>query len=260
MPDLLRIEHLAKNFGGIHAVNDLNMTVGEGEIVAIIGPNGSGKTTLFNLIVNLYDTTGGAMYFGTPPIDLTRVATHEINALGVARTFQTLRLFQNLSVVENVLVGMTQRLKGGLLSAVLRTSGTQRQEAEAEAEALELLSLFGHRLISMYNEPAGALSYANRRRLEIARALASRPKLLLLDEPAAGMNPTETREIMEDIGAIHDRGCTILLIEHDMGLVEGLADRVIAIDHGTKIAEGSYRDVCADPEVIKAYLGSGVHA
>jgi ABC-type branched-subunit amino acid transport system ATPase component len=260
MPDLLRVERLTKNFGGIRAVTDLNVTVAEGEIVAVIGPNGSGKTTLFNLIVHLYDATGGNIYFGVPPVDLARIATHEINALGVARTFQTLRLFPSLSVVENVLVGMTARLKGGLVAAVLQTQQTQRQEAEAEVKALELLSLFGHRLISMYNEPAGSLSYANRRRLEIARALASQPKLLLLDEPAAGMNPTETREIMHDIGIIRDRGCAILLIEHDMGLVEGIADRVIAIDHGTKIAEGSYRHVCSDPEVIKAYLGSGAHA
>jgi ABC-type branched-subunit amino acid transport system ATPase component len=259
MPELLHIQNLTKNFGGILAVNDLSLTVDEGEIVALIGPNGSGKTTLFNLIVHLYDVTSGCMYFGNPPIDLARLATHHINALGVARTFQTLRLFPNLSVVENVLVGMTARLKGGLIDAVLQTSRTRRQESEAEAEALELLSMFGHRLISMYNEPASSLSYANRRRLEIARALASRPKLLLLDEPAAGMNPTETREIMDDIGAIHARGCTILVIEHDMGLVEGLAHRVIAIDHGMKIAEGSYQDVCANPEVIRAYLGSGAH-
>jgi ABC-type branched-subunit amino acid transport system ATPase component len=258
--DLLRIEHLTKNFGGIYAVNDLNMLVGKGEIVAVIGPNGSGKTTLFNLIVHLYDTTGGKIYFGDPPVDIARIATHAINALGVARTFQTLRLFPNLTVVENVLVGMSARLPGGPLNAVFQTRRTRQKEAEAEAEALELLSLFGHRLISMYNEPASTLSYANRRRLEIARALASRPTLLLLDEPAAGMNPTETHEIMNDIADIHKRGCTILLIEHDMGLVKGLAHRVIAIDHGTKIAEGSYEEVCANPEVIKAYLGSGAQA
>src|SRR5262249_7672033 len=145
---LLRIENLTKNFGGIYALNDLNMVVGKGEIVAIIGPNGSGKTTLFNLIVHLYDTTGGKIYFGDPPVDIARVATHAINTLGVARTFQTLRLFPNLTVVENVLVGMSARLRGGPLNAVFRTRRTRQQEAEAEAEALELLSLFGHRLIS----------------------------------------------------------------------------------------------------------------
>lgn len=257
---LLRIEHLTKHFGGIRALDDLSLSVGNGEIVAIIGPNGSGKTTLFNLIVHLYDSTTGAIYFGDPPIDLARLATHEITAMGVARTFQTLRLFPNLTVAENVLVGMNTRLRGGLLAAIMQLPHTQREEAEAEEEALKLVSLFGRRLISMYNEPAGSLSYANRRRLEIARALASRPRLLLLDEPAAGMNPTETREIMEDIRAIWARGCTVLLIEHDMGLVEGLAHRVIALDHGTQIAEGNYRDVCSNPEVIKAYLGSGVRA
>ncbi len=257
---LLQIDRLSKNFGGIRAVSDLSLSVSEGEILAVIGPNGSGKTTLFNLIVHLYDSSAGSIRFGDPPADLTRLATHDINVRGIARTFQTLRLFTNMTVVENVLVGMNARLHAGLFKAVIASARTRREEAEAEAEALELLSLFGHRLISMYNEPASSLSYANRRRLEIARALASRPTLLLLDEPAAGMNPTETQEIMADIAAIHRRGCTILLIEHDMGLVEGLAHRVIAIDHGAKIAEGSYQEVCSNPEVIKAYLGSGAQA
>ncbi len=257
---LLRIEQLTKDFGGIRAVNALDLTVGEKEIVAIIGPNGSGKTTLFNVIVHLYDSDSGAIYFGAPPVDLTRLATHTINAAGVARTFQNLRLFQNLTVVENVLVGMNARLQSGLLGAIINNRRTQREEIEAEKRALDLLSMFGHRLVSMYNEPAASLSYANRRRLEIARALASNPRLLLLDEPAAGMNPSETREIMEDIRALHARGCTILLIEHDMGLVEGLAHRVVAIDHGVKIAEGSYQEVCTNPQVIEAYLGKGARS
>jgi ABC-type branched-subunit amino acid transport system ATPase component len=257
---LLEVERLSKRFGGVRAVHDVSFVLEEGELLGIMGPNGSGKTTLFNLIVHLYDSSAGAIRFGDPPVDLTRLATHEINARGIARTFQMLRLFANMTVAENVLVGMNARLHPGLFKAIIASPRTRREEAEAEAEALELLSLFGHRLISMYNEPAASLSYANRRRLEIARALASRPALLLLDEPAAGMNPTETREIMADIAAIHDRGCTILLIEHDMGLVEGLAHRVVAIDHGAKIAEGSYREVCSDPEVIKAYLGSGAKA
>jgi ABC-type branched-subunit amino acid transport system ATPase component len=257
---LLHIDRLSKNFGGIHAVSDLTLSVEDGQIVAVIGPNGSGKTTLFNLIVHLYDSSAGSIHFGYPPVDLTRRPTHEINALGIARTFQTLRLFPNMTLVENVLVGMNARLHAGFFKAVIGSPRTLREEAKAEAEALELLSLFGHRLISMYNEPAASLSYANRRRLEIARALASHPTLLLLDEPAAGMNPTETREIMADIALIHRSGCTILLIEHDMGLVEGLAHRVIAIDHGAKIAEGSYQEVCSNSEVIKAYLGSGAQA
>lgn len=254
---ILQIDNLTKNFGGIRALNKLSFSVGSDEVVAVIGPNGSGKTTLFNLIVHLYDSDEGGIHFGEHKVDLTRLAPHAINAAGVARTFQTLRLFQNMTVVENVLVGMTARLRGGLVDAILQTRRTRREELEAEQNALELLSMFGNRLVSMYNEPASSLSYANRRRLEIVRALASKPKLLLLDEPAAGMNPTETREIMDDIRVIHERGCAILLIEHDMGLVEGLADRVVAIDHGTKIAEGSYREVCSSPKVIEAYLGTG---
>lgn len=256
---ILHIQNITKNFGGIRALNELSFSVGRDEIVAVIGPNGSGKTTLFNLIVHLYDVDKGQIYFDEAKFDLTRLAPHAINAAGVARTFQTLRLFQNMTVVENVLVGMTTRLRGGLLDAVLQTPRTRRDEIEAEQHAFELMSMFGNRLVSMYNEPASSLSYANRRRLEIVRALASKPKLLLLDEPAAGMNPTETREMMDDIRVIHERGCAILLIEHDMGLVEGLANRVIAIDHGTRIAEGSYRDVCSSPKVIEAYLGSGAH-
>ncbi len=258
--NLLWTERLTIDFGGIRAVDGLDLEVRRDEVLAIIGPNGSGKTTLFNLIAHLYTPTSGKIHFGNPPVDLAKYAAHEINALGVARTFQTIRLFPNLTVVENVLIGMNARLKGGLISAVLRPPRTRRQETEAEEEALEILSLFGHRLISMYNEPAFTLSYANRRRLEIARALASRPKLLLLDEPAAGMNPNETREVMEDIRRIHEGGRSIAVIEHDMNLVEGIAHRVVAMDHGVKIAEGSYREVRADPEVIKAYLGSGANA
>lgn len=257
---LLRIESLTKAFGGIRAIDKFSLLVGPEEIVAIIGPNGSGKTTLFNLIVHLYESDLGAIYFGSSLIDLTHIATHNINAAGVARTFQNLRLFPNLTVVENVLVGMNARLSGGLINAILNGQRTRRQEAEAEEKAFELLSMFGNRLVSMYNEPAASLSYANRRRLEIARALASAPKLLLLDEPAAGINPSETNEIMEDIRAINARGCAILLIEHDMGLVRGLADRVVALDHGVKIVEGSYREVCTNPQVIEAYLGVGAHA
>src|SRR5262245_45261272 len=257
---LLQTDGLTMDFGGIRAVNDLSISVAHGEIVAVIGPNGSGKTTLFNLIMHLYHWTAGKILFGFPAQDLASLATHRINALGIARTFQTIRLFPKLTVLENVLVGMHSGLHGGLLAAVIRGSQVREQERRAEVEARELLSLFGERLIGMYDEPAEALSYANRRRLEIARALASKPKLLLLDEPAAGMNPTETREAMEDIRRIRSSGCSILVIEHDMGLVEGLADRVIAMDHGTKIAEGSFQQVRSHPEVIRAYLGSGAYA
>jgi ABC-type branched-subunit amino acid transport system ATPase component len=257
---LLRADGLTMDFGGIRAVNDLNFSVARDEIVAIIGPNGSGKTTLFNLIMHLYHWTAGTILFGIPALDLASVATHRINALGIARTVQTIRLFPKLTVVENVLVGMHSRLHGGLFTALMRGARARNQERRAEAEARELLALFGERLLRMYDEPAEALSYANRRRLEIARALASKPKLLLLDEPAAGMNPTETHEAMEDIRRIRSTGCSILVIEHDMGFVEGLADRVIAMDHGAKIAEGSFQQVRSHPEVIRAYLGSGAYA
>lgn len=252
---ILSARALCKNFGGIHAVQDLDFEIRRGEVVAIIGPNGSGKTTFFNLIMHLYDATSGQILFGDPPVDLTLQPTHAINALGVARTFQTLRLFPNLTVLENALIGMTVRQKSGFFGSILRPPSVRREEREAEERALEHLSFFGPRLISMCNEPARNLSYANRRRLEIARALASQPKLLLLDEPVAGMNPTETREIMADIERINGRGYTVLLIEHDMTLVEGIAQRVVAFDHGTKIAEGSFKEVCRDPEVVRAYLG-----
>jgi ABC-type branched-subunit amino acid transport system ATPase component len=247
------------DFGGIRAVNNLSISVAQDEIVAVIGPNGSGKTTLFNLIMHLYHWRAGRILFGIPAHDLASLATHRINALGIARTFQTIRLFPKLTILENVLVGMHSRLHGGLVAAVIRGPQAREQERLAEVEARELLSLFGQRLLSMYDEPAEALSYANRRRLEIARALASKPKLLLLDEPAAGMNPTETREAMEDIRRIRSMGCSVLVIEHDMSFVEGLADRVIAMDHGTKIAEGSFQQVRSHPEVIRAYLGSGAY-
>ena len=257
---LLQTDGLTIDFGGIRAVNNFSISVAQDEIVAVIGPNGSGKTTLFNLIMHLYHWTAGRIMFGAPAHDLASLATHRINALGIARTFQTIRLFPKLTVLENVLIGMHTRLHGGLLAAVIRGPRVREQERRAEVEARELLSLFGQRLLSMYDEPAEALSYANRRRLEIARALASKPKLLLLDEPAAGMNPTETREAMEEIRRIRSTGCSILVIEHDMSFVEGLADRVIAMDHGTKIAEGSFQQVRSHPEVIRAYLGSGAYA
>ncbi len=255
--NLLRTESLARSFGGVRAVDGLDLSVRTGEVVAVIGPNGSGKTTLFNLISRLYEPSAGHIYFGDPEVDISRQQTYKISILGIARTFQNIRLFGNLTVVENVLVGMTGRKPPSLLNAVVGGKRARHEDRQAEAEALEVLAFFGHRLVSMYNEPAAALSYANRRRLEIARALASKPRLLLLDEPAAGMNPTETHEIMLDIKRINEAGCTVLLIEHDMGLIEDVAHRVIAMDHGAKIAEGEFAQVCSDPEVVRAYLGSG---
>lgn len=252
---MLRTESLCKSFGGLKAVQDLDFHIDKGEIVAIIGPNGSGKTTFFNLIMQLYDVTSGSIFLGDDQQDIVSMPSHKINSLGIARTFQTLRLFTNLTVLENVLVGMNRHLSVNYWSALVRPASLKREEQDAESKALEILSFFGERLLSMCNEPAHVLSYANRRRLEIARVLASDPKLILLDEPVAGMNPTETREVMSDIKRINAKGYTVLLIEHDMKLVNGVADRVVAFDHGQKIADGSFNQVCSDPDVIEAYLG-----
>lgn len=257
---MLRAESLSKSFGGIHAVQNLEFHINDGEIVAIIGPNGSGKTTFFNLIMQLYEATSGAILFGPENRNIVGLPSYQINRLGISRTFQTLRLFPNLTVLENVLIGMNRHLSSSFFGALLRPSSLRQQERDALEKGLEHLSFFGSRLLSMCNEPAYSLSYANRRRLEIARVLASDPRLILLDEPVAGMNPTETAEVMADIERLNSRGYTILLIEHDMTLVKGVAKRVVAFDHGAKIAEGSFTDVCNDPGVIEAYLGKQSHA
>jgi ABC-type branched-subunit amino acid transport system ATPase component len=232
--------------------------VAEGEIVGLIGPNGSGKTTVFNLVTGLYRATAGRIVFdprGDGSRELTALPAHRITALGIARTFQNQRLFNQMTVLENVLVGMHCRTRAGLTGILLGLPGTRAERREAQARGRELLGLFGDRLEPRADRPAWTLSYANRRRLEIARALATRPCLLLLDEPAAGMNPTETRELMRDIERIRTRGVTILVIEHDMGLVRGVCDRVLALDHGVRIAEGRFEEVRDHPAVLEAYLG-----
>lgn len=254
-PIVLETKDLSKSFGGLHAVQQLSFDVREAEIVAVIGPNGSGKTTFFNLIMQLYEVSSGSILFGAEQRELVGLGTHEINRLGIARTFQNLRLFPNLTVLENVLIGMNRHLTSSYWKAMFRPPSLRQEEREAEDRALEVLSFFGARLLSMCNEPAHSLSYANRRRLEIARVLASDPRLILLDEPVAGMNPTETAEVMSDIKRINARGYTVLLIEHDMTLVQGVASRVVAFDHGQKIAEGTFEEVCSNPDVIESYLG-----
>jgi branched-chain amino acid transport system ATP-binding protein len=252
---LLDLRDVTKSFGGLRVVSDLELHVDEGEIVSVIGPNGAGKTTVFNLISGIYRPDAGEILLDGK--DLVGLPPHKISRLGVARTFQTLRLFLNMSVRENLMAVTYGRTKATVLESILRLPRARREERETKALAEELLGFFGQRLIGYrFEQPAYSLSYANRRRLEIARAMATQPKILLLDEPAAGMNPAETHEITELIGKLRDDGkYTILVIEHDMHVVEGISDRVVALDHGVKIAEGSFDQVATDERVIEAYLG-----
>jgi branched-chain amino acid transport system ATP-binding protein len=257
MPEpLLEVTGLSKAFGGLACVDRLDLVVNEREIVSVIGPNGAGKTTLFNLITGVYPPDSGEIVFeGKSVVGLD---PHRIAGRGIARTFQTLRLFLNMSVKENVMSAAYGHTKAGVVRSVLRTPGMRREEREIERLAEERLGFFGERLVGYrWKQPAYSLSYANRRRLEIARATAAKPRLLLLDEPAAGMNPVETHEITELIGRLREEGgYTILVIEHDMHVVEGISDRVVALDHGVKIAEGSFEQVATDPRVVEAYLGT----
>jgi branched-chain amino acid transport system ATP-binding protein len=252
---LLELKGVSKAFGGLQVISNLDFHVDEHEIVSAIGPNGAGKTTLFNLVTGVYEPDHGEILFegdsivGLPPNRITRK--------GIARTFQTLRLFLNMTVKENVMAAAYGHTHAGVLRSVLRTPGMRREEREINALAEEKLGFFGQRLMGYrWDQPAYSLSYANRRRLEIARAMATEPRILLLDEPAAGMNPAETHEITELIGKLReDGGYTILVIEHDMHVVEGISDRVIALDHGVKIAEGTFEQCATNPRVIEAYLG-----
>ena len=252
---LLDLKNVSKTFGGLLVIDDLSMSVGTGEIVSVIGPNGAGKSTLLNLITGLYQPDSGDIVFDGRP--LVGLEAHQITRLGVARTFQTLRLFLNMSIVENVMSATFPRTRANLFQIALRTPGFRREEKHTRKIAEDKLSFFGERLVGYrFDQPAYSLSYANRRRLEIARALASDPKLLLLDEPAAGMNPNESLEITELIGQLRDQlGHTIIFIEHDMNVVSGISDRVIALDYGKKIAEGSFDEVATDERVVEAYLG-----
>jgi ABC-type branched-subunit amino acid transport system ATPase component len=252
---LLELSGVRKSFGGLEVISELDLTVGEGEVVSLIGPNGAGKTTIFNLITGVYAPDAGSIRLEGR--DLAGLPPHRVATAGIARTFQTLRLFLNMSVQENVTCATYGGTRARVWQSLLRTPRARREEREVRELADDVFGFFGERLAGYRRrQPAYSLSYANRRRLEIARAMATRPRLLLLDEPAAGMNPHETAEVTSLVGRLRDeRGLTILVIEHDMHVVEGISDRVVALDHGVKVAEGSFEAVARDPAVVEAYLG-----
>ena len=255
MSHLMEIRDLKITFGGLDALSGLNFHVDEGEIVSVIGPNGAGKTTFFNAITGLVDPTEGDIIFEDESI--LGLDPHQVTGLGIARTFQNVRLFPNMTVLENIMVAQHCRTSQLILGALLQTSAFKKEEKEIEERAKEVLAFFGSRLVGYrYDQPAFVLSYANRRRLEIARAMATQPRLMLLDEPVAGMNPMETAELTALIGRLRSEwGFTIVMIEHDMRVVRDVSDRVVGLDHGVPIAQGSYDEVSTNPDVIEAYLG-----
>ncbi len=252
---LLEIKGLTKQFGGLLALAGVNFHIAEGEIVSVIGPNGAGKTTFFNVISGMYSPDEGEIIFDGR--DVAGLTPDQITKRGIARTFQNVRLFPNMTVLENIMVAQHSRTSKGVIPALFQTPGFRKEELEIRGRAHEVLGFFGTRLTGYrFDQPAFVLSYANRRRLEIARAMATQPRLLLLDEPTAGMNPSETAELTGLIKKLRDeRGFTIVVIEHEMRVVRDVSDRVVVLDHGVQIAEGTYDEVSTNEDVIEAYLG-----
>lgn len=257
---MLDIKELQVTFGGLDALSSLNFSVDEGEIVSVIGPNGAGKTTFFNAISGMITPTSGEIFFEGE--SLLGLDPNLITEMGIARTFQNVRLFPNMTVMENVMVSQHCRTSQLIVGALFQTKAFKREELEIRERSEEILKFFGSRLIGYrMDQPAFSLSYANRRRLEIARAMATQPRLLLLDEPVAGMNPIETVELTQLISRLRDEwGFTIVIIEHDMKVVRDVSDRVVVLDHGVPIAQGDYDEVSTNPDVIEAYLGRPTEA
>ena len=250
---LLEIESVSVSFGGLAAVKRVSFTIETGEIVGLIGPNGAGKTTLFNCLTAFQPVSEGHMRFHGIPLET--LAPHQVAALGLARTFQTSRIFKRMTVLEHLMVGQHLHQRAGLWAAIGRPAWVGREEAAVRERGLKTLALFEDRLLPRIHDSADSLSYANRRRLEIARALVAEPGLLLLDEPTAGMNPHESQGIVQLIKKIQDLGITVLLIEHDMKVIMGVSDRIVVLDHGEKIADGLPEDIRLNEEVIQAYMG-----